>query len=258
MMEESIHIFSSIEKLTDFFAGSLLENISKIKGDRPFSISLSGGSTPRKIFRFLVKNHRDKIDWSRVMIFWGDERCVSPASDESNYRMALENLIKDINIPENNIYRIEGEKDPVQEAGRYARLVTSLLPIKKNIPQFDLFMLGMGEDGHTASIFPGLIYLFKSEKLYEVSRHPVTLQKRITATARLINNAREVCFLVTGEGKAERVAQVIEKKPGWQDLPASLVNPINGRLDWVLDEAAGQGLSEQSGSSRGSNRFQSF
>jgi len=242
MKKESIHIFSSIEKLTDFFAGSLLENISKIKGDRPFSISLSGGSTPREIFRFLVKNHRDKIDWSRVMIFWGDERCVSPASDESNYRMALENLIKDINIPGNNIYRIKGEKDPVQEAERYARLVTRLLPIKKNIPQFDLFMLGLGEDGHIASIFPGEIQLFNSEKLFEVSRHPLSFQKRITATAMLINNAREVCFLVTGEGKAERVAQVIEKKPGWQDLPASLVKPANGRLFWMLDDPAGQFL----------------
>jgi 6-phosphogluconolactonase len=255
MKKESIHIFSSIEKLANFFAGSLSENITETTGTRPFYIALSGGSTPREIFKSLVINHTNEIDWSKVMIFWGDERCVSPASDESNYRMAYESLIKKIDIPGKNIFRIEAEKDAAKEAERYSRLVNTILPGMANLPQFDLFLLGLGEDGHTASIFPGEIHLFHSEKLFEVSLHPATFQKRITATGRLINNSRQVCFLVAGENKAEKVAQILEKKPGWQDLPASLVKPTNGGITWMLDEAASQKLSERSGSFRDSDRF---
>jgi len=242
MKKENIHIFSSIEKLADFFAGSISENITKTTGSRPFYIALSGGSTPREIFRSLVINHKNEIDWSGVMIFWGDERCMGPASDESNFKMAYESLIKKIDIPRKNIFRIEAEKDVVQEAERYGGLVNGLLPHRANLPQFDLFLLGLGDDGHTASIFPGEIHLFHSEKLFEVSLHPATSQKRITATGRLINNSRQVCFLVTGESKAEIVARIIDKKPGWQELPASLVSPTDGQLIWLLDDTASRML----------------
>jgi 6-phosphogluconolactonase len=258
MKKESIHIFSSIAKLADFFAVSISQSIKETVRDRPFYIALSGGSTPREIFKLLAENYKDKIEWTKVMLFWGDERCVSPASDESNYKMAFESLIKNINIPGTNIFRIEAEKNPADEAERYSELVGRLLPHHKNIPWFDLVMLGLGEDGHTASIFPNNIHLIKSEKLFEVSRHPDTGQIRITATGKLINNARQVCFIVTGESKAPRVAQIIEMKTGWQDLPASLVAPEDGELVWMLDDLAGQMLIEQSGNSRGSDRVQSF
>jgi 6-phosphogluconolactonase len=184
------------------------------------------------------------------MIFWGDERCVPPTNDESNYKMTSDSLIKKINIPASNIYRIEAEKDPAEEAERYSNQVRILLPHRMGTPRFDLVMLGIGEDGHTASIFPGEILLFNSEKLFEVSRHPLTGQKRITATGKLINNSKEVCFLVTGESKAERVAQIIEKKPGWERLPASLVLPENGELVWMLDGPAAQMLNSYHASHR--------
>jgi len=242
MEEPGIHIFPSIEKLAEFFAGSISQSIAEISGSRPFYLALSGGTTPREIFRFLSENYKEKIEWPKVMIFWGDERCVSPFSDESNYRMAYETLIKKIDIPAGNIFRIEAEKDPEKEAERYSEIVENLLPHEMGKPRFDLFMLGLGEEGHTASIFPGNIHLFNSEKLFEVSQHPSTGQKRITATGRLINNARRVCFLVTGENKAEKVAQIIQRKPGWQDLPASLVNPTDGRLFWLLDDTASRML----------------
>jgi 6-phosphogluconolactonase len=242
MEEPGIHIFPSIEKLAEFFAGSISQSIAEISGNRLFYLALSGGTTPREIFRFLSENYREKIEWPKVMIFWGDERCVSPLSDESNYRMAYETLIKKIDIPAGNIFRIEAEKDPEKEAERYSTLVEDLLPHEMDLPRFDLILLGLGEDGHTASIFPGNIRLYNSEKLFEVSRHLATGQKRITATGRLINNARRVCFLVTGENKAEKVAQIIEKKPGWQDLPASMVNPLAGDLIWLLDDTAGRML----------------
>jgi 6-phosphogluconolactonase len=257
MKIEIIHIFKSVEKLADFFAGRISESIKETAGDRFFHIALSGGSTPKQVFRLLSKNYKDKIDWSKVMLFWGDERCVSPSSDESNYKMAYKSLIKNLNIPASNIYRIEAERDPVGEAARYAEIVGTLLPRKNNLPEFDMVMLGLGEDGHTASIFPGNIHLFNSEKLFEISQHPATRQKRITATGKLINNARQVCFLVTGKNKAEKVAQIIEKKTGWQDLPASQVNPTDGELIWLLDDLAGQLLIEQSGSFPGSDHVQS-
>jgi 6-phosphogluconolactonase len=245
-----INIFPSVEKLADSFAGIISDGISGIAGDRFFHIALSGGSTPKAIFKTISANYKDKIDWSKVMIFWGDERCVAPSSDESNYKMAYDNLITNINIPGSNIHRIEAEKDPAREAERYAELVNRLVPGKISTPQFDLVMLGLGEDGHTASIFPENIYLFNSEKLFEVSRHPATGQKRITATGRLINNARQVCFLVTGAGKAERVAQILRKEPGWQDLPASLINPEEGKLFWMMDDVAGQFLVNHSSTHR--------
>ena len=117
-----------------------------------------------------------------------------------------------------------------------------MLPHFNGIPQFDLIILGLGEDGHTASIFPENISLFYSDKLFETSQHPVTGQKRITATGKLINNAKEVCFLATGISKAEKVAQILEKSDDWDTLPASLVNPAQGKLVWLLDKAAGAEL----------------
>lgn len=251
MMQETIHIFSSVEKLSDFFAGKISESISGIARDQFFYLALSGGSTPKVIFKTIAENYKEKIDWSKVMIFWGDERCVAPENNESNYKMAAESLFKKINIPESNIYRIEAEQDPALEAERYAEMVDLLLPHKINTPQFDMVMLGLGEDGHTASIFPDNIHLFNSEKLFEISEHPATKQKRITATGRLINNAKQVCFLVTGASKAERVAQILEKKIGWQNLPASLVNPTDGELVWMLDDLAGQMLIKEAGSFHG-------
>lgn len=242
MMKGIIHTFSSIERLADFFAARISESISGLDANRSFYMALSGGTTPKAIFKSIAENYIDKIDWSRVMLFWGDERCVSPSSDESNYKMAYENLIKFINIPESNIHRIEGEKDPAHEAERYSYMVKSMLPLKNDSPQFDLVMLGLGDDGHTASVFPDNIQLFNSGQLFEVSEHPDTGQIRITATGKIINNAKEVCFLVTGAGKAQRVAQVLQQKPGWLELPASLVNPASGKLLWLLDDPAAQML----------------
>ena len=250
-MKEIIHTFSSVEKLADSFAGGIAERIAGIASDPFYYIALSGGSTPKAIFKSIAENFKDKIDWSRVMFFWGDERCVAPSSDESNYKMAYENLFININIPVSNIYRIEAERDPEREAERYAEIVKSSLPHKNNVPQFDMVMLGLGEDGHTASIFPDNIRLFNSGKLFEISRHPVTRQIRITATGKLINNAKQVCFLVTGASKADRTAQILQKKPGWQDLPASLVKPADGDLIWMLDNPAAKMIIEEAGNFRG-------
>jgi len=244
-MKKIIQIFTSIDELSAAFAKRISDEILKTPKERFYSIALSGGSTPRAVFKFIAENYAEKINWSRLLVFWGDERCVPPDDDESNYKMAFESLLGYLTIPDLNIFRIQGENDPSVEAINYSEIVNKLLHHKNGIPQFDLFMLGLGEDGHTASIFPDQISLFDSVKLFEASRHPVSKQNRITATGKLINNSKQVCFLVTGESKAEKVAQIIEKKEGWELLPASLINPKEGELIWMLDEHSGRKLTDK-------------
>jgi len=200
------------------------------------------GSTPRKVFEYIALHFKRQIDWQKVQVFWSDERCVDPESEESNYRMAKESLLAKTPIPANNIFRIHGEADPSLEADRYSELIRKHVPTQSNIPQFDLIMLGLGDDGHTVSIFPGSLHLFNSDKLCGVAENPHSKQKRITVTGRIINNARLALFLVTGESKAEMVSRIIEKKEGYEQFPASLVNPENGELIWLLDEQAANKL----------------
>ncbi len=241
-MNKSVRIFSTIEKLSLYFAERLSEYVSKTPADRFFSLVLSGGSTPKVVFEFIASNFKNKINWSKVIIFWGDERCVSPESGESNYKMASDSLLKHIQIPDANIFRIKGEDDPATEAKRYSEIASKLIPSVNGNPQFDLIMLGLGEDGHTASIFPNNIHLFDSEKLFEVSEHPDTKQKRITATGKIINNSKTVSFLATGKNKSEKVHQILEKKSKWKFYPTSLVEPKNGELIWLLDNLAAEQL----------------
>ena len=201
-------------------------------------IALSGGSTPKIVFDELAANFQKDIDWSAVHLYWGDERCVAPTDDQSNYKMTLEHLISKISIPEENIHRIQGENTPKDEAKRYATLLDTNLPKEKGIPQFDLVILGMGDDGHTASIFPHEIDLWHSDKYCEVATHPESGQKRISITGAIINAADTVAFLVTGSNKAEKVKEIIHKEGDFKNYPATLVEPLSERLLWFMDEDA--------------------
>jgi 6-phosphogluconolactonase len=156
--------------------------------------------------------------------------------------MAKDNLLDHVPVPSSNIFRIRGESDPAAEAVRYGEIFSRNVPPFQGIPQAGLLMLGLGEDGHTASIFPENIDLFNSDKLFEPSVHPVTKQKRITATGRIINRAKLVVIMATGESKALRIAQIINRMNGWERLPASLVNPEHGELIWLLDKKSSEGL----------------
>ena len=209
-------------------------------------IALSGGSTPRIVFDELASNFQGDIDWSGVHLYWGDERCVEPTDDQSNYKMTVEHLISKIAIPEENIHRIKGENEPEYEAKRYAELLEECLPKAENMPQFDLVILGMGDDGHTASIFPHEIALWHSEKYCEVAVHPDSGQRRVTLTGQIINNADSVVFLVTGESKAEKFTEIKNQTGNYENYPARLVDPSSGRLFWFVDEAAAGITSTQS------------
>ena len=241
-MDQTIRIFKSIEQLAQYFATKFAFQVSETPEGQFFTIALSGGSSPKVVFSYIAEHFKNKIDWKKVLIFWGDERCVLPESHESNFRMTKESLLDHIPIPSPQVFRIRGEEDPVEEAERYSEIVKQNIPSRNGIPVFDIIILGLGDDGHTASIFPLNSSLFSSEKLFEPSENPSAKQKRITVTGQIINHSREVIFLVTGKSKAEIVAGVIEKKQGYEKLPASMVSPLYGNLLWLLDEPAASDL----------------
>ena len=240
MMKRNVNIFNSKNEISAFFAQELAQ-LSQSKSENEYvSLALSGGSTPKAIFEYLSGSGSEKIIWNKIHFFWGDERCVPPNDKESNFRMTKESLFDKIHVPPQNIFRIKGEDDPLAEAKRYSKLVADYAPSVKNIPVFDIVMLGLGEDGHTASVFPDKINLFDSSELYVSTRNPYTGQNRITATGKIINNATNVFFLVTGSSKAKMVARIIKKQEGYEKLPASRVMPESKNLFWLLDEQAAE------------------
>lgn len=235
-----LKIYKDKKEVAQEFSVFLSSFIAKRK---VIHIALSGGSTPKIVFDTLASEYGDKIDWEKVHLYWGDERCVPPTDDDSNYKMTVEHLLSKITIPDENIHRIKGENKPDYEAERYTEVLEQHLSSVHNTPQFDLVILGMGDDGHTASIFPHEIDLWNSNNLCEVAVHPDSGQKRISITGKVINNAETVAFLVTGESKAEKVTAIIGKQSGCEKYPASLVAPKSDNLIWFLDAAAAKGVS---------------
>ncbi len=237
-MSHSVRVFSDLDALAQAIAAILIKDLDRIEPDHFYTIALSGGSTPEYIFRYLAENYAERIDWDKLLVFWGDERCVAPESSNSNYRMAYESLLQNVPIPDANIFRIKGEDDPATEARQYSELVSENVAEFEDTPQFDLMLLGLGSDGHTASIFPDRTELFSSSRLFEVAVKPGTGEKRITATGRLINNSSKICFIVTGREKAKIVSEIVGKKPGSEQYPASRVDPDSGLTVWMLDAPA--------------------
>ncbi len=242
LMAISIEIFDTTDDLARHVISLLTSAIVEIPADQTFSLVLSGGRTPKLIYRHIASICKNTIDWTRMKIFWGDERCVDPRNPESNYKMAREILLDHIPIPSSNIFRIRGEADPVEESIRYSDLFPLNVKVQQGILQPDFIMLGLGEDGHTASIFPENIELFSSEKLFETAEHPVTGQKRITATGKIINHAKRVVIVATGEAKADVVEKIIKQLDGFDRLPAARVQPEKGAAIWLLDRAAARKL----------------
>lgn len=229
-----LNVYKDKQEVAEKFSHFLSD---RIKTNEKISIALSGGSTPKIVFDHLAEHYKH-LDWNKVHLYWGDERCVAPDHEESNYLMTVKHLLSKISIPEVNIHRVYGENDPDEEANRYDKLLSSTLIVKDDVPQFDLVILGMGSDGHTASIFPHEIELWHSEKNCVVAVHPDSGQKRVSITGKVINQAKEVAFLVTGSDKLEKVTQILSQSGNSDKYPASLVNPKSGKLFWFLDEAA--------------------
>ncbi len=229
----NLNILATKQEVATVFSEYFAELVAT---NETLHIALSGGSTPKIVFDHLAETYTTAIDWSKVHLYWGDERCVPPEDDESNYKMTVTHLLQKVNIPEENIHRILGEENPTTEAIRYGKVLGSQLPLVANVPQFDLVILGMGDDGHTASIFPHEITLWDADDNCVVATHPDSGQQRVSITGKVINAAKEVAFLVTGTGKAPKVKAIVEL--GNETYPAALVAPISGQLHWFLDRDA--------------------
>jgi len=239
MTDPKLKIYESVDKVVEALAGEFASFASKKEkaGEKIF-LALSGGSTPQALFKTLAEKYASRINWRNIHFFWADERCVPPGDPESNYRSANELLLSRVGVPDKNIHRMRGEDSPEEEALRYESVILSIVPLKYNIPRFDWIWLGMGDDGHTASIFPDQLALMYSDRICQTAIHPVTKQKRITLTGKTLNHARRVSFLVTGPAKTEISRIVLKETELRQKYPAAHVRPSEGEVDWYMDEAA--------------------
>ena len=237
MTKDNLFILKSPEDLANKFADQLMEWVENHSGTT-FHLAISGGKTPDLLFSTLASKYADSKYWQKVHFWWVDERMVPPTDPESNFGVAKKLLFSHISIPEENIHRIKGENASEAEALSYSSQISIHLPEQNEWPVFDLILLGMGDDGHTASIFPDQMYLLNSERICEVATQPQSGQKRVTLTGMAISHAMNVCFLVTGLNKAERLSEIWNNPEKANLLPAAHIHPENGDLKWYVDEPA--------------------
>lgn len=209
---------------------------SAIDAAGAFHLALSGGSTPRALYELLsAEENVGRIEWGKVHVYFADERCVSPTHADSNFRLASDTLLDVVPIPPGNIHRMKGEIDPETAATEYGRMLKETFGDEGGL---DLAILGVGEDGHTASLFPGTPSLAEAHHRCLATFVEKLNAWRITMTAPFLNRSREVLVLATGEKKAGIIQQVLEGDPDPQRLPIQLIDPPDGRVTWLLDSAA--------------------
>jgi 6-phosphogluconolactonase len=242
-VKASIEIFRALGDLTRAAAGKIVGFLAEAIDTRGVAtIALSGGTTPRGIYGQLGSDDFvRRVDWTKVHFFWGDERCVPPASSESNYRLVKESLLAQVVIPDKNVHRIMTEKEPREAALGYEQAMERFFSLSEDqFPAFDLVLLGLGEDGHTASLFPSNPMVNERSRLaVEVFVNKLA-QYRITMTLSVINNARAVLFVVSGKHKASIVREVLAGDT--ISYPAQMVRPVSGELYWFLDQDAASQL----------------
>lgn len=240
--KENINIFKNPQILAHNLAQSFIDEIDTNQSDK-FSFALAGGNTPQIFYKTLsLDQYSRNINWNRVLFFWGDERCVSPESNDSNYKMVKESLLNNIEIPSDNIHRIKGEHEPHRETRRYSDLISKLLPSENDLPVFDFILLGLGTDGHTASLFPDSNNLAIKNEVCSVATHPESGQTRITLNLPVIMNARDVVFMVTGKKKSNIIKKILINRKVTSHYPASLVLEKRENVRWFLDNEAGSPL----------------
>ena len=214
-----------------------------------FTVAISGGITPKGFFKLLASEEfRSQVDWGRIHFFWADERCVPPADIDSNYGSAYNTMLSKLPVPPENIHRIKGELEPEAAASAYEAELRAFFG-GDTAPRFSLIYLGVGDDGHTASLFPGSDALEEKNRLAVAVYSEPLKSRRVTLTLPVLNNAARVVFLVSGKSKARIVKEVIEGGPGNSPYPAGLVSPGDERLVWLLDREAASML--EAGEGRG-------
>jgi len=245
-MKAETNIFNHVSALTDALADKFFSHITALCGMKSLvTIVLSGGTTPQHLFKRIASMLpvvRDLPDWSKVHFFWCDERCVPPHHAESNFGMANRYLLRALQINESNIHRIRGENKPEEEAIRYSTEIRKHVALRNTMPVFDWIFLGMGDDGHTASIFPDQLSLLYADAICAVAVHPQSGQQRITLTGKPIINADRITFVVTGRSKSSRIKEIMADEPAAKLYPARYIKPLRGKLEWYLDKEAGEGM----------------
>jgi len=230
-MHRHVNTFLSPEETCKGLTEYLIKHVFN-KKDKTVNIALSGGSTPKLLFELWATSYKDDILWDHIRFFWVDERCVPPSHPESNYKMIQTSLLNPLDIHKDKVFRMHGEDDPENEVLRYNKLLINELPLVDGLPQFDLILLGMGNDGHTASIFPDQLHLMQQKALCAVGVHPKSKQKRITMTGKMINHAKNKIFLVTGKDKKEMMTKVIKLKD--HTCPAAHIKDAIWFTDQIL------------------------
>lgn len=246
-LNSEICVFPDTHALTQAAAEHVIRQASLVINTRGrFTVALAGGSTPKSLYALLASpEYRTRLDWRNIEFFWGDERHVPPDHAESNYRMVHEAMLSPLAIPEKQIHRIHGELPHAQKAAeQYEKVLrTSIGKTVSQIPQFDLVLLGMGPDGHTASLFPGTDAVHEPTQMVAAPWVEKFQTFRITLTPAIINHANQVTFLVSGSGKAEVLRAVLEGPFQPDLLPSQTINPTSGHLTWLIDQEAAGNLS---------------
>ncbi len=245
-MKPEIYIFKDIEELSHTAALLFNEQAAQsIVERRRFLVTLSGGSTPTRLFQLLATEFRESIAWGKVHVFWADERCVPPEDAGSNYGQAREAFLSRVPIPDANLHRIKGEFGPAEASQDYSLVLKEFASPPLKWPRFDLVYLGMGADGHTASLFPGSPVEVSEPVLPVTAHYQNRPAERVTLTPPVFNSAYAVVFMATGKEKADTLAEVLSGKSNPKLYPAQRIDPTGGRLIWLVDEAAASKLPKE-------------
>jgi 6-phosphogluconolactonase len=240
----SVSVYESPEELTEAAAHDFASKAAEAIEERGrFAVVLAGGSTPKTAYEILARDYTETIDWGSVHVFFGDERTVPPDHEDSNYRMAREALLD--HVPVGSVHRMRGEMLPDEAASSYEDELRGFFGTE-GFPRFDLILLGIGDDGHTASLFPETSALEVADRLAAANPVPKLDTTRITLTAPVLNAARAVNFLVAGEGKAEALKEILEGDADPRKYPARLVRPSGGPAVWMVDRTAASMLESTS------------
>lgn len=240
-----IRILTAPQELFAAAAEEVIRAANEAVGARgKFTLALSGGSTPKALYNLLATNARTALPWDHMYFFWGDERHVPPTDPDSNYRMVNEAMLSKVPVPPANVFRVEAENpDASAAAAAYDQTLRKFFQLDANgVPRFDLILLGMGPDGHTASLFPGTEGLKEKSRLVIANWVEKLKTHRLSFTLPVLNAAHTVAFLVSGTDKASALKAVLEGNESGEQYPAKLVQPKDGKLIWFLDRAAASGL----------------
>lgn len=239
-----VHVYPDIAALNVAGAGEFSRVAREAVAARGrCAVALAGGNTPKGAYQQLAveaASGSSRLPWDRIHIFFGDERCVPPDHADSNFRMASEALLARVPLPPANVHRLRGEDDPTTAAAAAEQDLRKFFG--PELPRFDLVLLGLGPDGHTASLFPGTEALRETARLVTANRVPKLNAHRLTLTFPVLNAAAEIAFIAAGAEKARVLAETLRPSAGGPDHPAGSVRPIHGRLLWLVDEAAAGGL----------------